>query len=62
MPYNPIQGQDHGDLIVAKMANFKVYLIWPMNFASCEESMSIPAQGQFFTCEFVCCSGSGDSG
>jgi len=42
MPYNPIQGQDHGGPIVAKMANFKVYLIWPMNFASYDESASVP--------------------
>jgi len=27
MPYDPIQGQGHGGLKVAKMANFKVYLL-----------------------------------
>jgi len=27
MPYDPIQGQGHGGLKVAKMADFKVYLL-----------------------------------
>ena len=27
MPYDPIQGQGHGGPTVAKMANFRVYLL-----------------------------------